>query len=217
MKKKIYITVGVFFLITIFYVYIVFMQKKYDSNIQNITKIISGIDENINYVNILYNEGDFYTISATIDISFGENKGLIISRVNENLRGDDMRIEKLGGYRFIGFNSDFSGSPYLHKKILETELSIELKTVIDIIKNYDKIYSFVESLEDIDSEKYTNYRKAPDWSWGTYNVNWPWGTHDFDFNFFEQGKKRSIIFRKDVTEITQSKNNSEEKSHDGHR
>ena len=170
----------------------------YKINIENIMKMITNADENIHNANILYNEGEFFAVSVTMEILFGENNYIVISRINKKLKGDDMRIEKIGAYRFIGFNSDGSGSPYLHKKILEAELFIKLETVIDIIQNYEKIYSFVESLEDIDSEKYAKYIKA-----ASYGINgmyvdsdWPWHTHDFNFKIFELRKKKCIIFRK---------------------
>ena len=213
MKKIIYVTVGVFFSIIILHIYIISIQRKFDSNVKNISEmIINNIDNNCS-INILYDDGDFYTISATVEILFGESNKIVISRVNENLKGDDMRIEKIGSYRFIGFNSDYSGSPYLHKKVLESELSIELKSVIDIVNNYEKIYLFVESLEDIDSERYAGYKKTSDRPWGTYDVNWPWNMYDSNFNIFEQGGKKNIIFRKNVPEITRSQNFKEERKH----
>jgi len=162
--------------------------------------MIANADENIHNINILYDDGGFLTVSLTIEILFGENDRIIISRINEKLKGDDLRIEKIGAYEFIGFNSDGSGSPYLHKKILETELFLKLETVIDIIQNYEEIYSFVKSLEDIDSDKYTKYRKISKWIWDDANdISWPWrAQHDFGFKFFERGKKKCIIFRKNI-------------------
>jgi hypothetical protein len=164
----------------------VFMQKNYDSNIQKIRKHLNA-DRCIHAFNILYDEGDFFLVSATIEILLGENRKLVISRVDENLKGNDMRIERIGKYKFWGFKSSNALMSYLHKDIIEAELSIKLETVFDIIQNYEKIYSFVETLDDINSEEYQKYRKK--------DFNWPWGKHDFKFRVFKRKREEIIIFR----------------------
>jgi hypothetical protein len=103
----------------------------------------------------------------TLDISFYNNKHIILENVNSCLKGN-IRVKRIGEYGFIKYGR-YSVSSVIDIGIIENELKVKFYNVNDIIKNYDLIYNYAVSLEKRDSEKYNKYAGGI-WVWDENNL-----------------------------------------------
>jgi hypothetical protein len=105
---------------------------------------------------IHYNEGDIFFIKLTISLELTNNRHLRVERVNGKLNGD-IRITEMGEYRIGSNNSDGTKSAYIHKKVIERYAGLHLNNLLDIIAEYDKIYTFIETIDDFDNYSALSY------------------------------------------------------------
>jgi hypothetical protein len=125
-------------------------------------------------VEILYDSGIYY-MELTLEITFHDGKKLLLIRVNKEKRGNIWlrRIGDYGIYAYsystrhpgneISYNAIYTG-------IIAKETGVQLNDVDDIIMHYNDIYNYVNSLEDINSEKYAHINKV--WSAWAWNPEW---------------------------------------------
>jgi hypothetical protein len=102
-----------------------------------------------------------------IDISFHNNKRIILENANAQL-GGDMRIKRIGKFGFEKYGR-YSSSPTVDVSILENELNVKFNNINDIINNYSLIYDYAASLERRDSEKYSDYSGGL-WVWDKNDI-----------------------------------------------
>jgi hypothetical protein len=190
--RKFMLRFGVIILAGILFLKFLFFPLMEVITSQNILLVSEKIKKfNATEVNILYNEGDLFDIQLAMEIYLPQNKKLIVEQVNSNLRGE-IKIRQIGGYRLFSYNSDGSRSPYLPKYILEDYAHLKVDNLLDIIGNYNSIYSFIETFDDIESQKYKNINKI--------NIG-PWSANIFNIKIYNLKDKQGVFFKKKVDNV----------------
>jgi hypothetical protein len=118
--------------------------------------LVKDTNQCVESIRILYNEGDIFFIELAISLKLTNNRYLRVERVNEKLNGD-IRITEIGEYRIGSNNSNGTKSAYIHKKVIECYTGLNLNNLLDIITNYDKIYTFIETIDDSDNYSTLSY------------------------------------------------------------
>jgi hypothetical protein len=118
--------------------------------------LIEKKEQCVESIRIHYNEGDIFSIELTISLELTNNRHLRVERVNGKL-GGDIRITEIGEYHIGSNNSDGTKSAYIHKKVIERHTGLNLNNLCDIIAAYDKIYTFIEAIDDSDKYSASSY------------------------------------------------------------
>jgi hypothetical protein len=93
-----------------------------------------------------------------IGISFIDGNNIKVSKVNEFGKGKGMYINTVNDY-FVcwrNINTNMSVDSHQKMKILSSLLGVQLKTVMDIVKNYRAICSLEENAIDMSDYKKDN-------------------------------------------------------------
>jgi hypothetical protein len=125
----------------------VFIYGTYLSN--NYSKITNELlNKMLNYPGVTHAEiildDDFFELQIALAL---KNEGtLLLTNVNERLKGNFVII-RVGNYRVVGFNRSFT------LKDIELVLGIVVKSVKDVVINYDKIYTLLETWPNLSELK----------------------------------------------------------------
>jgi hypothetical protein len=165
--------------------------------IKEIPQRLLGANSFIESASILFAEGYVFDVQLALKINLTKNRHLTVERMNENMSGN-IRITKIGNYIIGSYNSDESTSPYIHKNDIERNTGIILRNIIDILNNYDEIYSFVKTLNEYNLDKH----KSEYLSFDILTQFWD------DTKIYENYKKN----RKSVFMIRAMKNETNESS-----
>jgi hypothetical protein len=123
-------------------------------------------------VKVLYNEEDIFQPELGIVITFKDNQWIFLSQVTK--KQDRIEIRAVNGYRIcyyvrainevgeIRYYENMFYAPYI-ETMLRTELNMRFGNLNNIIQNIDEIVAYMDSLEDVTSEKFRN--KPIEWFW----------------------------------------------------
>jgi hypothetical protein len=96
---------------------------------------------------IVTNEGDFGNVKLVIEIIFNDNATLMVGKVDEKGCGP-IEIYRIGDYEILVLNR-YGARKFLTMDLLNYITGLQLKTVYDLPKNYNKIYKSIEILPNI--------------------------------------------------------------------
>jgi hypothetical protein len=130
---------GPFLFVPVYFSYISYIYPKVEKEIP--MKILNYPE--VTKAEILRDED---ILEFTIDIHLEDNKRLLLGNVNEKLKGN-IRIERVDDLKMAG--------NVLYPKLLSHLLGIKIKSVKDIIINYNKIYELVETWPNFSKLKET--------------------------------------------------------------
>jgi methenyltetrahydromethanopterin cyclohydrolase len=121
-------------------------------------------------VEVLFDHGMF-AMELVVLIGLDGGKKLVLTKVNTKLKGDIqlMRIDKYAVTVYYDrmIESGYGSRQMLPVKFIAEETEKPLDSVNDIIAHYDVIYTYIDSLEDEEAERYAHINKSfyPDWAW----------------------------------------------------
>jgi len=140
-----------------------------DSNFER--RIVNENDKVVS-VKVLYNEEDIFQPELGIVITFKDNQWIYLSQVTK--KQNRIEIHAVNGYRICYYIRAINEvdetryyktlfyAPYI-ETMLRTELNMRFENLNHIIQNIDEIAAYMDSLEDITSEKFQN--KPIEWFW----------------------------------------------------
>jgi hypothetical protein len=105
-------------------------------------------------VEILDNDGIIHS-EFYIRILFKDGGKLELSRVNEWGRGK-IKVERVGDYRIVGVKDGVGISREQQTKLLSYITGLQLKSVMDFVKNYRVIFNLVENLPERKNQRDSN-------------------------------------------------------------
>jgi hypothetical protein len=166
-------------------IYLPFLEERYRQNVIILYEKLKRYAD-IENINSLYNEGNLLDIELVIEVCLSSNKKIVVNNVNFDLKGD-INIRQIGNYRVFSYNSDGSRSPYLPKYVLEKYADLNVDNLIEIINNYNNIYLFVETFDDIEDEKYKNIDKI---------IIGPWAADFLNVRIYDLKEKQGIFLKR---------------------
>jgi hypothetical protein len=90
-----------------------------------------------------------------IRILFKDGGKLELSRVNEWGRGE-IKVERVDDYRIVVGKDGMGITREQHTKLLSYITGLQLKSVMDFVKNYRVIFNFVENLPERNNQRNNN-------------------------------------------------------------
>jgi hypothetical protein len=127
-------------------IYIFIYGTYLSNNYQKITNEL--LNKMLNYTEVSHAEiildDDFFELQIALALKNGGT--LLLTNVNERLKGNFVII-RVGNYRVVGFNRSFT------LKDVDLTLGIAVKSVKDVVVNYDKIYALLETWPNLSELK----------------------------------------------------------------
>ena len=146
-------------------------RQYYHKYIIDLEKRIVYENDNVVSAYVTYDIGDWTDIELSIFITFKDNQWIQVFNVTEEQ--DRIRILSVNDYMVFHYRRTINAegeelyntkfySPYIEYYLKEM-LDMKFENLNQIIQNFDKIAMFMDSVEDINSEKFQN--KSIEWFW----------------------------------------------------
>lgn len=138
----------------------------YNFKLYSIKKNIIRDNDEISSVDILADEGIGRFRLETL-LRFKDNTYLILDNFNGFDKGS---VRVVNGFRFFIYGRRTNG--FFHTAdlpfgFIAEKMNININSINDIIKNRDKIFTFIGGLDDITSEKFAEVNIQSEWVWDT--------------------------------------------------
>jgi len=158
--------------ISCFPVYVYRYRQSWKKSIIDLETRIVRENSNVLSAYVLYDAEDMGPMELNILIIFKDNQWLNISNVT--VKQDEIKIVAVNGYRICHYSrrKDMENE-FIYDKdlfyyprietILRNKLDMRFENINQIIQNFDRIVAYMDSLEDINSEKYQS--KSLEWLW----------------------------------------------------